>query len=226
MYDGREDFHDMTDSVLAENIANELRRDILTGKLMPGNSVKERDYALELGVSRTPVREAIRSIATEGLITLRTSRSPIVSSPAFQEVKDDIDVMRTLEVRCGELACQEGSKEDIEKIIAIQRRLAAEYKDFDPLDRFELDMEFHCAIAEASHNRSLVKTHREYLRRLWRIRFLSANKKGDRERSMGQHYEIALGLANRDAALVTHVVSLHVDHIIENIREYFETNEQ
>jgi len=61
----------MPDQTLPEKLANQLRRDILRGRLVPGDSLKERDQAAELGVSRTPMREAIRIVAREGLITLR-----------------------------------------------------------------------------------------------------------------------------------------------------------
>ncbi|MEQ9673915.1 MAG: winged helix-turn-helix domain-containing protein, partial [Roseovarius indicus] len=69
----------MAEGILAEQIANQLRRDILRGKLAPGASIKERDNAAEMGVSRTPMREAIRILAQDGLVILRPARSPIVA---------------------------------------------------------------------------------------------------------------------------------------------------
>ena len=69
----------MPDLTLPEQIAQSLRRDILRGRLSPGDSIKERDNAAERGVSRTPRREAIRILAQEGLVILRPSRSPIVT---------------------------------------------------------------------------------------------------------------------------------------------------
>lgn len=212
----------MADKPLADEIADRLRRDILQGRLRPGDSVKERDNAAGQGVSRTPMREAIRVLAQEGLIELRPSRSPIVANPTLAEVVDDIDVIRALEVLSGQLACRNASRDDIEAIVKLQRQLDTAPEDADPLDLFETDMAFHRAIAEASHNRALAETHRAYLARLWRVRYLSARQKSGKERSYRQHHEIIAGLESRDAEAVARVVTNHIDQIIINIRGYFE----
>ncbi|MDZ4134172.1 MAG: GntR family transcriptional regulator, partial [Paracoccaceae bacterium] len=81
---------------LAEQIASSLRRDILLGKLAPGALIKERDSSADRGVSRTPLREAIRILASEGLVVLRPSRSPVVANPSLKEIIDDLVVMNTL----------------------------------------------------------------------------------------------------------------------------------
>ena len=212
----------MADKPLAEEIADRLRRYILSGRLRPGDSVKERDNAVELGVSRTPMREAIRILAKEGLIELRPSRSPIVANPTLCEVIDNIDVIRALEVLSGELACRNATGDEIAAIAGVQRRLDAAPEDADPLDLFELDMAFHRAIAEASHNPTLAETHRACLARLWRVRYLSARLKGGRERTCRQHREIVAGLEARDAATVAQVIGDHIDHIVINVRGYFD----
>ena len=71
-------------------IAARLRREILTGALPPGSPVKERDHAERLGVSRTPLREAVRILAKEGLVTLRPLRSPLVADPTRDEALDEV----------------------------------------------------------------------------------------------------------------------------------------
>ncbi len=214
----------MANEPLAVEIASRLRRSILVGRLKPGDSVKERDNAAELGVSRTPMREAIRVLAKEGLIELRPSRSPIVANPSLREVIDDIDVIRALEVLSGELACRNASVEEIEAIAELQHRLDGAPPDADPLDLFEIDMEIHRAIARASHNPSLAETHGAYLARLWRVRYLSARQVGGKDRTYRQHREIIAGLRARDAAEVARVVASHIDHIILNVRGYFDSS--
>ncbi|MDN3722463.1 GntR family transcriptional regulator [Roseibium salinum] len=96
----------MSEPNLADEIAARLRRDILRGKLPPGSAIKERDNALELGVSRTPMREAIRILAKEGLVILRPSRSPVVARPSFKEISDQVAVLVALEKFSAELACE------------------------------------------------------------------------------------------------------------------------
>lgn len=212
----------MADAPLAEDIADRLRRSILLGQLKPGDSVKERDNAAELGVSRTPMREAIRLLAQEGLIDLRPSRSPIVANPSLREVIDDIDVIRALEVLSGELACRNASRGDIEKIAALQAQLDSAPADADPVDLFEIDMQVHRAIAQASRNPSLAETHGAYLARLWRVRYLSARRRSDKDRTSRQHHDIIAGLEKRGAATVARVIADHIDHIILSVRGYFD----
>ena len=207
---------------LAERIATTLRRDILRGKLKPGDPVKERDNATELGVSRTPMREAIRILAKEGLLELRPARSPIVAKPGFKEVGDQAAVLIALEKLSVELACIHASPEDIDGISQLVQRMADTFDYTDPLDMFELDMEFHSAIAKASHNDSLVRTHRQYLQKLWRARYIAASQRRNRERVVCQHSDIVTALRNRDPKAALGAIDSHLNHLAEDVREVIE----
>lgn len=210
---------------LAERIANQLRRKILLGSLAPGASIKERDNAEELGVSRTPMREAIRILAKEGLVVLRPARSPIVAAPSLKEVSDDLEVMSALEVLSGKLACKNATPEELEEIERLYRQMLKTAQTDDSVDLFEVDMAFHRAIAAASHNRSLAETHASYLARLWRTRYLSARIKSDRERALSQHGEIVRGLKARDARFVAKEIGSHIKHVVTNVADLFEERE-
>lgn len=210
---------------LPEQIADRLRRDILLEKLRPGASVKERDTAAEMGVSRTPLREAIRMLAQEGLIQLRPSRSPVVASPSLKEVTDDLVVMRALEVLSGELACRNATAEDISEVAAIHQKMIDCFGYVDTLDLFEIDMAFHQAVARASRNRSLAQTHGAYLARLWRARYLSARQRANRERVLRQHGAILTALQERDPDRIIKAIGVHLRHQIINIADLFEAPE-
>lgn len=217
----------MAGEILAEDIANKLRRDILRGILAPGASVKERDAAAKYGVSRTPMREAIRILAKDGLVILRTARSPIVADPSLKEVTDDIEVLSALELLSGRLACEHASDGEISHICAIQDRFIEVYEapDIDRLDLFEIDMSFHIAIAQASHNQSLADTHSAYLSRLWRARYLSAIQRRSRETVLRHHGSIIDGLRNRDADVTCQAMEAHLEHLTVNMRHYFASRE-
>jgi DNA-binding GntR family transcriptional regulator len=207
---------------LPEQIANQLRRKILLGELPPGSPVKERENAATLGVSRTPMREAIRILAKEGLVVLRPSRSPIVADPSLKEASDDLTVMGALEILSAELACKHATEQELAEIAEIYETLLETSQGGEQIDAFEVDMQFHRAIAIASHNPALAETHDAYLARLWRTRFLSATFKTDRIRSLSQHGEIVRGLQMRDADLVVREVRSHIEHIVVNITHLFE----
>jgi DNA-binding GntR family transcriptional regulator len=212
----------MAEEILAEQIAKQLRRDILRGKLPPGSSIKERDNAAEMGVSRTPMREAIRILAKEGLVRLRPSRSPIVAQPDFKEVADQAEVLIALEKLAGELACKHATDEDLARIAGIVDHMAEHFGTTDPLDMFEIDMSFHTAIAEASHNGSLAETHRTFLQRLWRARYVAARQRRNRARVVNEHTAIVNGLWAHDPEATRAAIDHHLWHLAEDIREVIE----
>lgn len=207
----------MTDSTLAAQIAHQLRRDILLGKLAPGSTIKERDNATELGVSRTPMREAIRILATEGLVELRPARSPLVIVPTIKQVSDDVEVLLSVEKLSGELACARATEAEIAAMEDILRELDARYDTADPVDIFELDMRFHKAIADAAHNKPLAEIHNQFLARLWRGRYRAFLQRREREKLSDQHYDITKALRNRDPDAVGKAISLHLDRLGEDV---------
>lgn len=215
----------MSDQNLPDKIAHKLRRDILLGHLPPGATIKERDSAADMGVSRTPMREAIRKLADEGLILLRPSRSPIIANPSIKEAEDAARVLMMLELYSAELACEHATDDEIAHIARIQQRMHDQYDDLDAIDRFEIDMEFHRAIALASHNDALAKTHKEYLDRLWRVRFLSARTLRTKARVLRQHSTICAGLQNRDKRAVRRELQSHLTHFVNNIVRHLQAEQ-
>ncbi|MDH5799069.1 MAG: GntR family transcriptional regulator [Paracoccaceae bacterium] len=212
----------MPEQNLPEQIANRLRRDILRGRLQPGSSIKERDTATEMGVSRTPMREAIRILSKEGLVILRPARSPLIANPSFKEVTDWVAVLRALERLSAELACKNATKDDLTEIRAIHATMIDGYDKLDALDLFEVDMSFHLAIARASHNEALAETHAAFLARLWRVRYLSASQQESRDRVLSQHSKIVESLEAGDARLIDMEIRNHLDHLELNIRRRFD----
>lgn len=209
------------ETLLPEQIANHLRRAILRGQMKPGQSIKERDTAADLGVSRMPAREAIRILAQEGLVELRPARSPVVANLTLKEVMDCIEILVALEELSGRLAVLHATEGDIAEIRAIHTRMAETYESADYVERFEVDMEFHRAIARASHNGPLTETHNAYLARMWRARFLSARTRKNRDRVLGQHGDILHGLETRDADLVVGAIRAHLGQLKDSIQAAF-----
>lgn len=212
----------MTEQTLADPVADRLRRDILRGELPPGAAIKERDTAARMGVSRTPLREAIRILAQEGLVLLRPARSPVVAQPSLADVSDSIEVLTALELLSGELACARATAEDLARIDALYAAMQRAQPGIDPLDHFDLDMEFHRAVVAAAHNPRLAETHGAYLARLWRVRYLSASRQDSRQRVLTQHADIIAALKARDAQAARDGIAAHLAHFLANVRHHFE----
>ncbi len=216
----------MENQTLPEQIAHQLRRRILLGQLQPGAAIKERDNAASLGVSRTPMREAIRILAKEGLIQLRPLRSPIVAKPTTKEITDDLEVMAALEALSCELACQNGTDDELTQLGVIHERMLDAAAAGDAIALFEIDMRFHHAIAVAAHNPALVKTHESYQRRLWRTRFMSAKAINDPGQLMRQHGEILRGLQMRNGELSAQEIRNHLLQIVPLVPQLFEPDNE
>lgn len=212
------------DATLAEQVAQQLRRSILRGDLLPGDPVKERDTATAMGVSRTPMREAIRILSKEGLLVLRPSRSPIVAELDFKSVSDQAEVLIALEKLSAELACKYATEADLAKLQRIVDHMAAHFYETDPLDMFEIDMSFHTAIAAASHNLALAETHRSYLQRLWHARYLAARQRRNRERVVTQHNAILDAMRARNVQAARDAIDAHLWQLAEDIRQQIETH--
>lgn len=214
-----------TDKTFPAGIAARLRREILTGVLPPGSPLKERDNAQRLGVSRTPLREAVRILGQEGLITLRPLRSPVIADPSLDEVLDEIAVLRQLEIFSGGLACQKATPDEIEVIAQLAADVAADHATGDEVDVFDRDMRMHSAIVDAAHNAALSRTYREYLARLWRVRFVSARERTDAARVLADHEEMIAALRSRDSQRMTAALAAHLDAMVRKLIHHFQNRE-
>ncbi|WP_417248986.1 GntR family transcriptional regulator [Celeribacter sp.] len=207
---------------LAAQLARHLRRDILRGKLKPGDTIKERDNAAELGVSRTPMREAIRILAQEGLVILRPARSPVVANPSYRDVADQVRVLLSLEKLSAELACTAASDAELDELAAIRDFMAEHFDTMDPLDMFERDMEFHATIARITHNKALIELHTWIMQRLWRTRYLSAIQRRNRDRVISQHSAVLDALRTRDPQAAVAAIEAHLGSLGDDIGLAFE----
>ena len=210
------------DHVLAVDVAQEIRRGILTGRFLPGTRVKERSLAIELGVSRTPVREAMRLLANEGLISLRQGRSPIVKGMSVREALDETAVLLALEDLAVTWACRKARVPDTARLDRTHKAIAGQFTRLDPVSLFELDMQFHLSIAEAAGNASLFGTYKTYLERLWRVRFLSARNEANRDRVVSQHQAILDAISARDEGAALAAVRAHLRTMPEDIAAVLE----
>lgn len=202
-------------------IADQMRREILTGAIPPGSPIKERDHAERLGVSRTPLREAVRILAQEGLVILRPLRSPLVTDLTRGEAMDEVAVLRLLELAGGELACAHATDSEIAAIAALARTVEQNHATGDKVEVFDLDMRMHRAIVAAGHNAALSRSYDEYLSRLWRIRFLSAQLRSDAAQVLAAHRGMVEALAARDWPVMRAHMEAHLDGLVRNLDAHF-----
>lgn len=196
---------------LSVRAADLLRDLILLEKLPPGQVLSERELSERLSISRTPLREAIRMIASEGLIEMQSHHRPKVADPSIEHIQNLFDVQAALEALAGRLFVARATDAQLAEVAAIQERLYTLADGPDPLAFFKLDMEFHSAIIRGAGNSALAATHQQYNAALFRARFMSSRQARWRDVTMAQHDEIVGALITRDgpraeAALIDHLV--------------------
>jgi DNA-binding GntR family transcriptional regulator len=206
---------------LAEQAADELRNLILLEKLKPGENIPERETADALGVSRTPLREALRLLAAEGLVEVEPLRPPRVANPSLEELKQLLQVQGALEGLAGELTCEMASDQELRNIADIEAQMRELSDQPDALKFFECDMKFHRAIVEAAHNPRLYETHATYNARLWRARFISSRQRFNRERTLSEHRQILEAVLAREPQKASKALRKHLTTTYANIRQVF-----
>lgn len=206
---------------LAEDAAQTLRSMILLEKLPPGISLPERDLSEALGISRTPLREAIRLLAGEGLIQFTAARRPFVANPSLEEINNCLRVQGALEALAGELACINCSDAELREIANTNAAIAEVNTDDgdSKLAGFQADMRFHQVIVQAAGNLPLAETHASYNARLWRVRFLSSQRRAGRDSTRKEHSEIVAALTARDAKRTAQALKAHLKTAETNIAQ-------
>ncbi|MEM7425273.1 MAG: GntR family transcriptional regulator [Pseudomonadota bacterium] len=204
---------------LSEDAADTLREMILLEKLAPGTALPERDLSEALGISRTPMREAIRQLGAEGLVEYSATRRPRVANPSLDELEMLLEVQGSLEALAGTLACEKASQPELDDIFDMEREIAAMSETAVSLDFFKADMAFHTAIVRAARNAPLLETHAQYNARLWRARFISSRRRVNRAGTLSQHRDIAEALNARDARKAAEALSQHLKTAVRNIAQ-------
>ena len=204
---------------LAERVADELRDLVLLEKLEPGAAIPERETAEALGVSRTPLRESLRILASEGLVEIEPNHAPTVANPSLEELRNLLQVQGALEALAGELACQVATDEDLSDIAAMEADMRSCSDSSDALAFFQKDMAFHHRIVSASANNALIETHRTYNSRLWRARFISSRQRVNREGTLNQHADIVEALSARHSRKAAKALGRHLKSGYRNIKK-------
>lgn len=211
---------------LADEAADTLREFILLGKLEAGAAVPERDLAEAMGISRTPLKEALRILEVEGLIVYSPTRRPRVADPTLEELAQNLAVLGVLEALAGELACMHATDAEIAHVVELCDRMVKAPAATDPLEFFRWDMEFHRTIVESARNQPLLESHQRFNARLWRARFISSKLRTGRDSTLGQHEDIVEALQRRDGPATAGHLRRHLETAVDNIAKAQEQMKQ
>lgn len=196
---------------LHDELVGRLRDMIIEGQLQPGTRVHEGRLGLALGVSRTPLREALKFLASEGLIDLVPGRGAVVRQLKPVDVRNMLDVLAALEMLAGRLACRTASDEAIAAVRRTHDCMIALYAERQRLEYYKLNQAIHSAIAALSGNDFLMSQHEAIQSRLKRIRFTGNERPEHWAGAVQEHTEIMESLERRDEQALADVLSRHLE---------------
>ncbi|MDR1774488.1 MAG: GntR family transcriptional regulator [Clostridioides sp.] len=195
---------------LSEQVYEHIKNMILNLELKPGDHVPEESVAELLGCSRTPIREALRRLESEGLIFLYPKRFAAVAHYDDDAIRNIGELRLAQDILAGQLALYYGSMSDFEELQELVKKCEEGARTGNMYERIKLDIEFHLKIAEISRNKTLIKKQRELYLVIYLIQI---SKYTDVEHSMQQiqhHQEILEALVKHDAKTLKKLICAHL----------------
>lgn len=209
-------------TALHEQVAHRLRQMLVESRIAPGAKLNERELSEVLSVSRTPLREAIKMLAAEGLVELLPNRGAIAVELTESDILNTFEVMAGLEGQSGELAAQRVTDAELAEIKAMQFEMMAAWTRRDLSNYYRLNAQIHSAINAAAKNPVLTATYRQVNARLQALRFRSNQDEDKWRRAVKEHEQMVEALAARDAAGMRQVLVAHLEHkrdvVVEQLR--------
>lgn len=207
---------------LRDVVFNTLRQAILTGELKPGERLMEIHLANRLGVSRTPIREAIRKLELEGLVTMIPRRGAEVAQITEKSMNDVLEVRRALDALCVELACDRISDEETEELKKACVGFEQAVKTKDAKKIAQADVALHDIIVHATGNQRLIQLVNNLSEQMYRYRFEYIKDFTQHDRLMEEHRIIYESIVKKDKETAAKAAETHIDNqmkaIIRQIR--------
>lgn len=204
---------------LHDEIVEKLRDMIGEGELEPGARVPEKLLCTRFGVSRTPLREALKVLASEGLIDLYPNRGAVIATLELSELEEMFPVMGHLEALAGELACANVTDDEVAEIRALHYQMVVYFRRGDRPEYFRLNQQIHDLILTAARNKALAGIHRTLAGRVRHARYLANLAQGRWAKAVEEHEEILAALSERDGPRLAAQLKRHLANKFEAVRE-------
>ena len=203
---------------LGGKVFQQLKNSILAGEFENGAELREIALAKKLGVSRTPVREALRQLEQEGLVEIYPNRGAYVKGITYKDVEDIFRIRARLEGLCAEMAVSSITHEQLDKLeeIILLSKFYEEKKDMEHL--LKMDSQFHEVLFESCGSKMLEHQLKDYHQYVQKARLRSLKRQERAKKSTQEHEEILLAIKDKDAKRADELATRHILNAIANIR--------
>ncbi len=204
-------------------VYNEIKRGILKGQYVPGDVLTERRLSEEMGISRTPIREAMQMLEHDGWLVVETYKGALVREFDLEYVLEVLKIRKSLEMLAVEDAVQNAAApdlEELEEIVCCQRDMLNHYDEYDFI---EMDRKFHQKIYELSHNRTLQGLLSNFNDIISFFGIRALQKKERKLTTMDEHQNILNAMKSRDAGAAVRAMEEHMTETFNNIDNYMKS---
>ena len=202
---------------LRDVVFNTLRQAILKGELEPGERLMEIQLADRLGVSRTPIREAIRKLELEGLVLMIPRKGAEVAKISEKSLRDVLEVRRSLEELAIELACQRMTEDDIKELEEAQEAFRSAIQSADAMTIAETDEHYHDIIYNGTGNNRLVQILNNLREQMYRYRVEYLKKEEAYPQLIAEHEELIDNISKRNKEEATRIMCEHIDNQVATV---------
>lgn len=204
---------------LHDQVAGRVRDMIIEGILEPGSRIDEARLIEDLGVSRTPFREALRTLAAEGLVIVQPSKGSTVRKLSPEDVHSMLEVLGHLERLAGELACARATDGEIAELVALHNRMMEHYAARDRMPYYKLNQEFHSRLTGLSKNQTLIEMQANLQARLKRIRYIGNRKAEYWSGAVRDHEAMVAALSDRDGPRLGKAMADHLSNTWDRVKD-------
>jgi DNA-binding GntR family transcriptional regulator len=197
-------------SSLHDTLVSHLRELILKGELRPGDKLPEQMLCDRFGVSRTPMREAVKVLAAEGVLRLQINRGAIVAETTPEDIEELFPIMAALEAVAGEQACRNATDAQVAQLRQLHNTMVSHYEAGEESAYLRHNRLVHEAIVEMTGNATLAGMYQQILTRIHCVRF-TIGKTGEQwSKAIAEHEQIVAALERRDGKLLAELLKAHV----------------
>ena len=211
--------------LLSKKVCKIIKSKIINGSLKPGTKLLEAKLAEQMGISRTPVREALRELAAKGFVKMIPNQGIIVSSDSIEDIQEVMQIRGVLEGLAAHLATAKITEEEISKLENFLKQMEKFTKERDGHAFGEVDAKFHNVIVNISGNQRLIQIRKNITEQAHRYRIKLLNFSGILNYSTQEHWKIVEALKKKDSKKAEKLSQKHIENVLANILAHKEKEE-
>lgn len=203
--------------ILHFQVTDRLRDMIVSGEMEPGDSISEKDLCQHFGISRTPLREALKVLASAELIDLLPRRGAVVSPISVEGLAERFVVVQMIEAHAAEALCADARPEDIESLEDIADRIESLIAKEQVGRYFEASGEFHRRLVELTGNRPLIRIHSDLLHHLIRARLIALRYERNYSDLIRSHRSIVRAIKRKNPGAARQAATDHLIRVRKSV---------